>query len=162
MPPRRRRLDQHYPTDDAVLSPFDYPHTGLPRRCPRIRPQPRLGEATIPACPDNRELRDHGENVEKQPSDGVGRIVDGAAKAELDIAFGELVQDVASIRQRPCQPIQLGHHQCVAGSAGGQRQCQTGPVAVSAGQAVVDIDAIIADAERMQAVALGGEILLLC
>ena len=88
--------------------------------------------------------------------------MDGAAKAELDIAFGELVQDVASIRQRPCQPIQLGNHQCVAGSAGGQRQCQTGPITVSAGKTVVDVDPIITDTERMQAVALGGEILLLC
>jgi hypothetical protein len=37
-----------------------------------------------------------------------------------------------------------------------------GPIAVGAGKAVVNIDAIIADAERMQAVALRGEILLLC
>ena len=36
-----------------------------------------------------------------------------------------------------------------------------GSVAVSAGQAMIDIDAIITDTERVQAVALGGEILLL-
>jgi hypothetical protein len=41
-------------------------------------------------------------------------------------------------------------------------QCQTGPIAISAGQAVVDVDAIITDAERMQSVVLRGEILLLC
>jgi hypothetical protein len=82
----------------------------------------------------------------------VGRIVDGAAKAEPDVPL---------CLQPPCQPIQLGHHQRVAGSAGGQRQCQTGPIAVSAGKTVVDVDAIVTDTERMQAVALGREILLL-
>jgi hypothetical protein len=43
-----------------------------------------------------------------------------------------------------------------------QCQCQTGPIAVGAGQAVVDVDAIITDTERVQSVALDGEILLLC
>jgi hypothetical protein len=43
-----------------------------------------------------------------------------------------------------------------------QRQPQTGSIAVAAGQTVVDVDAIITDTKRMQAVALGGEILLLC
>jgi hypothetical protein len=37
-----------------------------------------------------------------------------------------------------------------------------GPIAVGAGQAVIDIDAIITDTERTQSAALGGEILLLC
>ena len=37
-----------------------------------------------------------------------------------------------------------------------------GSLSVSSGQAVIDIDAIIADTKRMQSVALGGEILLLC
>jgi hypothetical protein len=36
------------------------------------------------------------------------------------------------------------------------------PLSVSSGQAMVDIDAIVTDAERVQSVALGGEILLLC
>jgi hypothetical protein len=35
-------------------------------------------------------------------------------------------------------------------------------VSVSSGQAMVDIDAIVTDTERVQSVALGGEILLLC
>jgi hypothetical protein len=51
------------------------------------------------------------------------------------------------------------------GGAAGQpasASVRPGPVAVAAGQAVLDIDAIIADTERMQTVALGSEILLLC
>jgi hypothetical protein len=37
-----------------------------------------------------------------------------------------------------------------------------GPFRVGAGQAVVDVDAIVTDPKRMQPVALGGEILLFC
>jgi hypothetical protein len=66
------------------------------------------------------------------------------------------------IRQRPSQPVQLGHHQGVAGSPAGQRQSQAWSVPVPAGQAIVDLDAIVTDTERVQAVALGREILLLC
>ena len=43
---------------------------------------------------------------------------------------------------------------------GASRQPRSVPV--GAGQAVIDIDAIITDTKRMQTVALGGEILLLC
>jgi hypothetical protein len=88
--------------------------------------------------------------------------VDRAAKAELDVSPRELVEDVPGIRQRPGQPVQLGHHQGVTSPTGSQRQPQTGSLAVGAGQAVIDIDAIITDTKRMQSVALGGEILLLC
>jgi hypothetical protein len=35
-------------------------------------------------------------------------------------------------------------------------------VAVSVGSTVIDVDPIITDAERVQAIALGGETLLLC
>jgi len=38
---------------------------------------------------------------------------------------------------------------------------KTWPVPVRTGQAVVDVDAIVPDAERVQPLALGGEILLL-
>ena len=50
----------------------------------------------------------------------------------------------------------------VAGSAGGQGESQPGPVAVGAGQAVVDIDAVITDAEPAKRLSLCGEILLFC
>jgi hypothetical protein len=50
----------------------------------------------------------------------------------------------------------------VAGPAGRQSQPEAGPVPVGAGQAMVDIDAVITDTQRLQTVALGGEILLLC
>ena len=58
--------------------------------------------------------------------------------------------------------MDLCNHQRVTSSTGGQGQPQTGSVAVGAGQPVIDVDAVITDAERVQADALGGEILLPC
>jgi len=52
--------------------------------------------------------------------------------------------------------------QCVTGSAGGQSKPKPWSVSVRAGQAVVDVDAVVTDAECVQSIALGGEILLLC
>ena len=72
---------------------------------------------------------------------------------------GEVVDDVARVRQRAGEPVELGDHERVAGAAGGERFAQAGPVAVGAGQAVVDVDALGGYAERLQAVALGGEVL---
>jgi hypothetical protein len=83
--------------------------------------------------------------------------MDRAAEAELDVPPGQLVQDVTSIGQRPGEPVQG-----VAGSAGSQRQSQARSVAVGAGQTVVDVDPVITNAQGVQAVALGGEILLFC
>ena len=106
------------------------------------------------------ELRDHRQHVEQQPTDWIGRIVHRAAQAEFDVASSELVEDVAGVRQRPGQAIKLGHHQRVAAVAGRQRQPQAGSVPVVAGQAVVNVDAVITDAESGEAVALRGQILL--
>jgi hypothetical protein len=85
--------------------------------------------------------------------------VHGPAEVELDLTAGEVVDDVASVGQRPSKPVQLGDHQGVACSAGGKRLTQPGPVAVGAGEAVVDVDALGLDAEGSKAVTLGGEVL---
>ena len=63
-------------------------------------------------------------------------------------------------RRAPGSPA--GDNQRVTGPASGQGQPKPGPVSVGAGQAVVDVDAVVADAQRVQSVALCGEILLLC
>ena len=87
--------------------------------------------------------------------------MDRPAKAELVVSLRQLVEDVPGVGQRPGESVQLGDNQCV-GPAGGQGQPKPGPVSVGAGQAVVDVDAAVADAQRVQSVALGGEILVLC
>ena len=45
------------------------------------------------------ELGDHRQHVEQQPADGVGRIVHRRADAELDLAAGEILEDLPRIRQ---------------------------------------------------------------
>jgi hypothetical protein len=60
-----------------------------------------LGDAHAFACSQSDEvgfeLRDHGQDVEQQPPHGVGRVVDRAAEAELDVARGETLQDFARV-----------------------------------------------------------------
>jgi hypothetical protein len=76
--------------------------------------------------------------------------VNRAAEAELDVSSGQLIEDVAGIRQRAGEPVQFRHHEGVARSTGGERQPKTWPVPVRARQAVVDLDAVVADPERVQ------------
>jgi len=47
---------------------------------------------------------------------------------------GELDHDVASVGQRPGQPIELGHDQGVAGPARGHRLAQPGPGPIGFGE----------------------------
>jgi hypothetical protein len=60
------------------------------------------------------ELGDHRQDVEQQPPDGVGRVVDGSAEVQLDLAGGQLIDNVSSVRQRPGEPIELRHHERAA------------------------------------------------
>jgi hypothetical protein len=85
--------------------------------------------------------------------------VHGATKVEPDVAAGEFVDDVARVRQRASEPVELGDHERVAGAARGERLPQTRPVPVGAGEPVIDVDALELDAERLKAVALRGEVL---
>jgi hypothetical protein len=96
------------------------------------------------------ELRHHRQDIEQQPPDWIGWIMDRAAEAELDISPRELIENVTGVRQRPGEPVQLRHHQRVTRPTRGKRQPQTGSVAVSAGQPVIDADTIITNAERVQ------------
>ena len=74
--------------------------------------------------------------------------MDRAAEAELDVTLGQLIEDVAGVGQRSGEPVQLGHHEGVARSAGGEGQSETWTVAVGAGQAVVEVNAVIAYSQR--------------
>ena len=74
--------------------------------------------------------------------------MDRSAEAESDVLPGQLGQDVAGIRQRPGQPVQLGDHQRIAGAARGEGESQSGPIPVGAGQAMIDVYAVVTDTER--------------
>lgn len=47
------------------------------------------------------ELSDHRQDVEKQPADGVVRIMHGSAKAQSDAPISQLSGNVTSVRNRP-------------------------------------------------------------
>jgi hypothetical protein len=72
----------------------------------------------------------------------------------------EVIEDLACVGQRACEPVEFGDDQCVALAAGGQGLAQPGAVTVSTGQAVVDVGALGPDARRRQRLALRGQVLL--
>jgi hypothetical protein len=69
-----------------------------------------------------------------------------AADVQLDAVGGEFVNDVAGVRNRPGEPVELCHNERVAAAAGGERLAQSGSVTIRTGQAVVDIDPLRVDA----------------
>ena len=89
--------------------------------------QPALGfrhlHALAGAEPDEvrLELGHHGENVEQQPTDDVGRVADRATEREADLPCGEFVGDRPCVGQGPGQSLELGDHEGVTGTAG--REC---------------------------------------
>jgi len=58
------------------------------------------------------------------------------------MAGGQFVGDGPGIRQRPGQPVQLGHHQGVAVPARRERLPPPRALPVGAGQSVVDVEAV--------------------
>ena len=86
------------------------------------------------------EFGDHGQDVEHEPADGVGRVVDGAADAQLYFAFGEVFDDVPRVGERAGEPVQLGDDKGVAVPNGGEGLAQSRPFSGPAGQSVIDID----------------------
>jgi hypothetical protein len=82
-------------------------------------------------------------------------------QTQHDVPLREFIQDVPGIRQRAGQPVQFRHDQRVTGSARGQRQSQTRPFSVRAGQTVINIDPVITHTEGVQAITLSSEVLLL-
>jgi hypothetical protein len=105
------------------------------------------------------ELGDHGQYVEQQPPDRVGRVVHGAAEAEPDPPSRELVGDRPGVRQRPGEPVQFGDDQRVAFPAGGQCFPQTRSVAIAPGRPVIDVDPVRGDTQRGESFALDGQVL---
>jgi hypothetical protein len=60
-------------------------------------------------CPDQVgfEFCNHGQDVEEEPANGIGRVVDGAADAQRDFATGEFVNNILGIAQRPVRRSSL-------------------------------------------------------
>ena len=122
-----------------------------------LAPQPALGPGDGHALPSpgtgkvSFKLGDDTESGKQQPADWVCRIVHRAADVQLDAVGGEFVNDVAGVRNRPGEPVELCHNERVAAAAGGERLAQSGPVAIGTGQAVVDIDPLRVDPSAVSA-----------
>ena len=105
------------------------------------------------------EFGEGGQDVEEHLAEGVGGVVDGAAEGELDAAGDQGVADMAGVGDGAGEPVELGHDEGVAGTDGGQGLVQAGTGAAGAGEALVEVDPVVRDAERGQGLALGGEVL---
>jgi hypothetical protein len=107
------------------------------------------------------ELRNHRDHVDEQPSDGIDGVGNRAAEAELDVSVGQLIEDVAgSCSERASRSSFVTTK--VSPTRQAATPAKTWPVAVRARRAVVEVDAVVVDPERVPPVALGGQILLLC
>ena len=84
------------------------------------------------------ELGNHGEEVEEQPSDRIGGIVDGPTQVQTHLSNLKFVGDRPCIREGPRQPVELGDNQRVAFSTGGQGFTQARPFAIGASQSMVN------------------------
>ena len=98
---------------------------------------------------------------EQQPPDRVSGVIDGRTQGEADLPAGQLVGNRSGVGQGPGKSVELGHHQGVAGAAGGECLTESGSLAVGAGQAVIDVDPVGLDAQAEQGFAVCGEILLI-
>jgi hypothetical protein len=75
--------------------------------------------------------------VEEESADWVGRVVNGAADAELHLTKGEVIDNVFHIAKRTCQPVELGYDEGVAGPAGGKRFVQNWPGPIPPSEALI-------------------------
>jgi len=97
------------------------------------------------------ELGDHRQHGEQEPADWIGGVVDRAADVEPDATVGEFVDDVAGVWHRAGEPVELGDDQGVAFAAGGECFAESGSFTVRPGEAVVDVDPLLLDAEGGEA-----------
>jgi hypothetical protein len=106
------------------------------------------------------EFGEGGQDVEEHLAHRVGGVVDLPAERQLDAAGGEVVADRAGVGHGPGEPVELRHHERVAGADGGEGLVQAGALRVGAGEPVVEVYAFFRDAELAQPVTLRGEVLV--
>jgi hypothetical protein len=74
-------------------------------------------------------------------------------------AGGEVVADGSGIGHGSGESVELWHHECVAFAYRGQGLVQAWAGAVGAGESVVEVDALLGDAEFEQPLSLYGQVL---
>jgi len=88
--------------------------------------------------------------------------VDGRAELQAGAALLELLGDRARIGDRAGEAVELGDHEREPFVDGRERLLQPGSLAVAAGQALVEVDAVAVDAELEQDLLLGDQVLRCC
>lgn len=129
--------------------------------------EPAFGSSDLHAftgsCADEVGFKfsDHGQDIEQEPTDGIGGVVDIPADAELDFPFGEVLDDVPRVRQGSGEPVELGDDESVPRPACSKGFPESWSFPVGAGQTVVNVDPVFGHVECGEPVALGGEVLLI-
>lgn len=62
------------------------------------------------------EFGHHCQNVEEEPADGIGGVMDRSADAEFYVAFGQVLDDVPGVGQGPGKPVEFCDDEGVSGS----------------------------------------------
>ena len=88
-------------------------------------------------------------------------VVDLTAERQRHAAFGEGVTDVPSIGHRSSESVELRDNERVVRAYRCQCLIEAGTLAFGAADAVVDVDTIRRNAERVKRLALGGEVSLI-
>src|SRR3546814_6302839 len=97
--------------------------------------QTRLGALTDQVT---LELREGAEDVENQHASRRGGVDILSERAEADASRRQLTDLLDKVAHRAAEPIELPHHQRVAGAQIGQRLGKTGPVGPSTRSLIVE------------------------
>jgi hypothetical protein len=98
------------------------------------------------AVADKVGFGDHGQDLEQQPADGIGRVVDGSAVAELHVPFGEVFDDIRAFgKERPSRSSLVMKGVSPARTTA---RASHSPFLAPAAQAVVDVDSLWGNPRR--------------
>ena len=106
------------------------------------------------------ELGHHSQDVEQQPAYRVGRVVTVAAETKHNPFGRELIGNVPGIGKGAGQPVELGHHEGIAGSARRHRFTESRAKTVSPCKSVIDEDLFLFNTQGKEGVSLSGQILI--
>jgi hypothetical protein len=105
------------------------------------------------------EFRERREDVEEALADWIVGVIHRAPKRQADTAGGERVADRACVRDRAGRAGRASERRACRLTDRGERLLETGSRAVTTGQAVIEVNAVVADAEHPECVPLGREVL---
>lgn len=85
--------------------------------------------------------------------------MDGTTDVEFDFAPGEVVGYFMGVSDGTGQTVEFGDDEGISGPARSEGFAESGAILVSAGKAMIDLDAVWLNAKGCQGISLGGEVL---